>query len=183
VFQRIFFVLFRSSVHKQNNNNNNNNNNNIKQTKIMSLMFAVLIISISLSIASSNPYYEDCPRGSYRPSPTVKECKFCALGYYGNTHGLTTSTCTAACPIGKYGSVVGATNDEECTEVRNILKCTRNHKITNLTYCFQCPPGVVGLSSGLTTKSCSKPCPTGRYSSMSGSTSLKVSTSPRHAVM
>ncbi len=91
----------------------------------MILYLTILLIYVSLNIVNSNPYYDDCPRGSYRPSPTVKECKFCALGYYGNTHGLTTSTCTAACPAGKYGSIVGATNDEECTEVK-MLSNTRN---------------------------------------------------------
>ncbi len=94
----------------------------IISVELMSMDHVILcfLFSILFFVATAHDNsFEDCPRGSYRPNAKVKDCKLCAKGYYGETHGLTSKYCTAACPIGKYGGSFGAMTDEDCTFVRN----------------------------------------------------------------
>jgi len=73
----------------------------------------------------------------------------CPRGRYGETEGLTTYTCTAKCPTGKYNDRLGARTVDDC---------------------FYCPPGRYGSSEGLTTEDCSGWCPSGTYNSLYGLT-------------
>ena len=70
-------------------------------------------------------------------------------GRYGATEGLSSRTCTAKCPTGKYNDRLGARTDEDC---------------------FDCPPGRYGDTAGLTTEDCSGWCPSGTYNAFAGLT-------------
>jgi len=101
----------------------------------------------------------DCPMGYYRPQggtslkmvtgPREDGCLPCPRGKYGSTTGLTTSSCTASCPLGTYSSRVARTSALECE---------------------LCPPNTYGLQSGLTTSACSGTCKPGTYSKAFGAT-------------
>jgi hypothetical protein len=75
------------------------------------------------SSSSSSSIYQDCPIGSYRENPYKRECKLCPRGYYGNTVGLTSSTCSGPCPIGRYSDKVGTKYEEDCELVSSINLC------------------------------------------------------------
>lgn len=91
-----------------------------------------------------------CPRGTFRPSGIDDaECELCPLGRYGSIEGLTKSTCTADCPVGRYNDERGAMTEDDC---------------------LFCPPGKFGASVGQKTRECSGSCPAGKYSSEFGIT-------------
>ena len=69
----------------------------------------------------------------------------------GETSGLNNNDCTAMCPMGTYGDVVGARTIDDCKK---------------------CPAGTFGMLPGLTTRRCSGVCPPGRYSKDEGLISL-----------
>ena len=93
---------------------------------------------------------QPCPRGKFRPSGLHDvECELCPRGKYGITEGLTTSSCTAGCPAGRYYDLRGAKSEDDC---------------------FFCPPGKYGTITGLKTAECSGSCAVGKYSSVSGLT-------------
>jgi hypothetical protein len=75
------------------------------------------------SSSSSSSIYQDCPIGSYRENQYKRECKLCPRGYYGNTVGLTSSTCSGPCPIGRYSDKVGTKYEEDCELVSSINVC------------------------------------------------------------
>ena len=61
----------------------------------------------------------ECPRGYYQKSTLISvtrqsDCLLCPRGRYGSTHGLTTSACTAGCPLGKYNDALGGTSADDC---------------------------------------------------------------------
>ena len=70
-------------------------------------------------------------------------------GRYGSTEGLSSRTCTAKCPTGKYNDRLGARTEDDC---------------------FDCPPGRYGDTEGLTTEDCSGWCPSGTYNAYAGLT-------------
>ena len=72
-------------------------------------------------VQSHDTTYPDCPRGFFKPEDSPKDCIPCQRGYFGNTHGLTSPTCSGACPRGTYGASKGLTNIEECTPVCLLL--------------------------------------------------------------
>lgn len=76
--------------------------------------------TVASSSSSSSSIYEDCPIGSYRENLYKRECKLCPRGYYGNTVGLTSSTCSGPCPIGRYSDKVGTKHEEDCELVSSI---------------------------------------------------------------
>mmetsp|Transcript_9534 Transcript_9534/g.15721 ORF Transcript_9534/g.15721 Transcript_9534/m.15721 type:complete len:138 (-) Transcript_9534:743-1156(-) len=120
----------------------------------MWLVIGMTLICLVISTeVFSQVYYEDCPRGTYREAELSRECKPCAKGFYGETRGLTVSTCSAPCPKGRYSDAFGAKTIDDCK---------------------LCPPGVVGLSDGLSAATCSAPCPIGRYSLAFGATSMSA---------
>mmetsp|Transcript_49471 Transcript_49471/g.97843 ORF Transcript_49471/g.97843 Transcript_49471/m.97843 type:complete len:145 (-) Transcript_49471:56-490(-) len=113
---------------------------------------AILLATLmNMCMAQLSPY-DDCPRGTYRENPLSRECKLCSKGYFGDVRGLTTNTCSAPCPMGRYGDNFGAKTEDDCK---------------------LCPPGKIGSSVGLTTSECSRSCPKGRYSSSYGATTIK----------
>ena len=95
-----------------------------------------------------------CPAGKYRPtaqtdnnyqrlvSLRTEGCRDCPRGKYGSVAGLTTDSCTAECPLGRYRDRPGGKTQEDC---------------------HLCPPGTYGNVQGLTTKYCSANCPAGKY--------------------
>jgi len=100
------------------------------------LLFAILSLCCQLTVingattsstvassSSSSSIYQDCPIGSYRENPYKRECKLCPRGYYGNTVGLTSSTCSGPCPIGRYSDKVGTKYEEDCELVSSINVC------------------------------------------------------------
>lgn len=104
-----------------------------------------------------------CPVGHYRPpgSTVTKRvsgqredgCHRCPRGRYGASVGLTSSSCSAACPVGTYGDQEGLESADQCPK---------------------CPPGSFGIFRGMKTASCSGLCPAGKYSDTFGATSCKV---------
>ena len=87
---------------------------------LFSILFSLLFLICITGSVSGQSIYEDCPRGTYRHSPFSRECKLCAKGHYGDTHGLTVNTCSAPCPLGRYGDNVGAKTIDDCKLVCNI---------------------------------------------------------------
>jgi len=93
----------------------------------MKSSFLLLIIQITFincatpitSTSTAASIYQDCPIGSYRENQYKRECKLCPRGFYGNTVGLTSSSCTGPCPIGRYSDKVGTKYEEECELVSN----------------------------------------------------------------
>jgi hypothetical protein len=77
------------------------------------------------------------------------ECLFCPRGRYGSTEGLTTASCTARCPTGRYNDRLGARTSDDCKF---------------------CMAGRYGAAEGLTSKDCSGWCPVGTYSNVAGLT-------------
>ena len=47
---------------------------------------------------SPRPFCDYCPPGTYLPSG-ASSCSLCPAGYFGNRAGLTSPTCSGACPI------------------------------------------------------------------------------------
>ena len=89
-----------------------------------------------------------CPRGKYRKAGLRRsECVHCPRGRYGATAGLTSSTCTANCPSGRYNDRLGAKSPDDCK---------------------LCPSGKYGAATGLATSECSSSCPSGYYSATFG---------------
>lgn len=98
-----------------------------------------------------------CPKGKYRITSNsqlsresgqrIDGCMFCPRGRYGDTEGITRSSCTADCPRGRYRDQVGGTSYHDC---------------------LYCPEGKVGLAQGLTSSECSGNCPSGYYSDVAG---------------
>ena len=78
------------------------------------LSIIILMVFGSKIIVSDDSIYENCPKGTYRETQYTKECKLCPKGYYGNTEGLTTPTCTAPCPIGRYSDRFGLKYVDDC---------------------------------------------------------------------
>jgi hypothetical protein len=89
----------------------------------------------------------ECPLGHYRefgspmqgiPGGTRMDgCIKCSRGRFGNTTQLTSSNCTAPCPMGTFRATTGATSIEDCA---------------------RCPEGTYGNTTGLTTSKCSGSC-------------------------
>jgi hypothetical protein len=137
-----------------------------------------LLVLFSTVGQAHNNTLAPCPRGSYKHS-TSRECVLCPRGTYGTfsvitfvtifafvicakwttnpsnqtgeTSGLNNNDCTAMCPMGTYGDVVGARTIDDCKK---------------------CPAGTFGMLPGLTTRRCSGVCPPGRYSKDEGLISL-----------
>ena len=91
-----------------------------------------------------------CPPGKYRVPSTsdyskysgqrIEGCHFCPRGKYGEESGLTSSSCSADCPKGRYRDTKGAITAEDC---------------------MLCPPGKVGDDEGFMTSECGGNCEDG----------------------
>ena len=111
--------------------------------------------------------------GAFKGDFSVPECNLCPAGYYGNTSGLTNSSCDGACTRGHfcpkgtaeplpcapgfYMPVIGAASAESC------LPCSpgRSQSTAGAVHpCDECPPGT--FVDQLNATSCTD-CPARRF--------------------
>ena len=143
----ILFLLFilQVSLTKSNTNEDETNSNNQQRRK---LQLRPYYYWYDQDVPPNGKYPElSCPLGTYRDFGNrnykrpgglrMEGCIDCPKGRYGNTHDLTNSLCTDACPLGTY------------------LDQKRG---TSIHDCKLCPEGTFGENVGLTTKECSGSC-------------------------
>eukprot|EP00455_Lapot_gusevi_P054678 TRINITY_DN880_c0_g1_i2.p1 TRINITY_DN880_c0_g1~~TRINITY_DN880_c0_g1_i2.p1 ORF type:complete len:891 (+),score=349.38 TRINITY_DN880_c0_g1_i2:33-2675(+) len=121
-----------------------------------------------------------CPIGSYCPAGTTAPIP-CPLGYFGNTTGLSTSTCSGQCLTGTR-ALLGATSaicngfcpaGSYCPwNTTSVITCPIGSFCPNASAVpVPCPLGTYGSAVGLSSASCSGQCLARFYGNTTGQTS------------
>eukprot|EP00949_MAST-11_sp_MAST-11-sp1_P005350 g5350.t1 len=109
-----------------------------------------------------------CPQGFHQKTPDSKQCDACPTGRIAidpesaqcikcepGMYGFNATHC-AECPAGRFSAILGAPSLSNCSLCSNGSYCEEGAIFER-----PCPPTVYGNVSGLGTKNCSGPCPSG----------------------
>ena len=124
---------------------------------------------------TSTPAYTRCIVGQYSTGGAAV-CTQCPRGTFGNTTGLTLSSCTGLCAAGYYGSTPAASSPscsgpcaagyycpDGSTSATQAPCAVGQYSTGGAASCTACPAGQFGNATALTTSSCSGPCAPGYY--------------------
>ena len=117
--------------------------------------------------------------GYYCPVGTSSATQWpCAAGFYGNSIGLNSSTCSGLCAAGYYGNSTGASTPMCNGPCAPGYYCSAGSTTafqftcpfgyycpagTNYIFQYPCPAGTYGNASGLTSAQCVDVCPLGYF--------------------
>ena len=118
----------------------------VSVSAVAAVCLLLLLLQVQL-VAASTRTRALCARGRYSITHAGQvPCLPCPRGRYGDTYGLTESSCTNSCGPGKYQPKLG---------------------VETVADCMLCPPNTWSSLSGVTSDICT-PCSTGRYNLLWG---------------
>ena len=117
-----------------------------------------LLVLLASLIDASTTEKTICGRG-YWGTNGYAPCSPCPKGRYGLISGMTSSTCSAACPDGKWSDRWAAISEDECRD------CPRNSYSTSTgttdEHCTPCANGKFSTETGMSSAGACITCETG----------------------